>query len=488
MGKALYRQFRPSSFDEVIGQEHITTTLKNSLASGSIGHAYLLTGPRGVGKTSIARILAYAVNDVPYDTTGSYLDIIEIDAASNRRIDEIRSLREKVHIAPTSGKYKVYIIDEVHMLTREAFNALLKTLEEPPAHAIFILATTEIHKLPDTIVSRCITFTFRPIDQSSIVDHLQHIAASEGFKITQDALSLLAQHGEGSFRDSISLLDQVKNPTKEVTVEDIELALGLASEKQITALLSAVEHGDPQTLATALTEAYSHGATETNLSKQIAEAVRVSLLDGKPVFGSERSLTLLEALLAVPASPKPRAKLELALLAQLFSQQPIAATTPAPSVAVTITPPAQSAPPKVESPKPAAAPVPKAPETTTPQQPTPKPKAADTATVTIEASKDLWNDALQKLKKQNNTLYGIARMAEAEVHEDKLLLTFTFPFHYKQLSQAKNKSILLAIIEALGHGHLELDITLKKDKKPATADSTLSTINNIFGDGEVLES
>ena len=163
MGKALYRKYRSKSLDQIVGQSHITTTLANSLKSGSISHAYLFTGPRGTGKTSIARILAHEVNGLPYDDDANHLDIIEIDAASNRRIDEIRELRERVHSAPTSAKYKVYIIDEVHMLTKEAFNALLKTLEEPPAHVIFILATTEAHKLPETIISRTQRLTFKPV-------------------------------------------------------------------------------------------------------------------------------------------------------------------------------------------------------------------------------------------------------------------------------------------------------------------------------------
>lgn len=489
MGKALYRQFRPSSFDEVIGQEHITTTLKNSLESGTIGHAYLLTGPRGVGKTSIARILAYAVNDVPYDKNGSHLDIIEIDAASNRRIDEIRSLREKVHTAPTSGKYKVYIIDEVHMLTREAFNALLKTLEEPPAHVIFILATTEIHKLPDTIVSRCITFTFRPIEQSSIVDHLQHIADAEGLKITHNALQLLAKHGDGSFRDSISLLDQVKNPSKEVDVPDIELALGLASDTQIEQLIAAVTNGDARTLASTLQDSYAHGATEANLSKQLSEALRSSLLEGASALGSDATLQLLEALLTVSGSPKPRAKLELALLEQLFARQPVAASSSAtpklppvePVATATVTVETKTP----EEPKPA-------PETQTEPDVDPKPEPV-AATITVETSQDLWNDALKQLKTKNNTLYGIARMAQAEHVGNKLLVTFSFPFHYKQFNQAQNRAIISSIMDSLGHGSVELDIVLKSGKPAATTptpaqNDALSSITNIFGDGEVLES
>lgn len=483
MGKALYRQFRPSSFDEVIGQDHITTTLKNSLANGSVGHAYLLTGPRGVGKTSIARILAFAANDVPYQKDSIHLDIIEIDAASNRRIDEIRALRERVHIAPTSGKYKVYIIDEVHMLTREAFNALLKTLEEPPAHVIFILATTEIHKLPDTIVSRCITFTLRPINQSSVVDHLQHIASSEGFKITQDALELLALHGEGSFRDSISLLDQVKNTETEVTISDIETALGLAPHKLVKTILESVQLGDAQGLSAALEQAYLHGASETNLGKQIGEEVRNSLMSGTPLFSSEDSLTMLSEILAVSASPKPRTKLELCLLKQLFKAKPLGRpATVAPTPLVTPTAKPKVEPVKEIKPEP---PIAKA-EVETPKI------IADVKPQKLVADTEVWNEMLQKLKVQNNTLYGIARMAQANLADNTLTVDFKFPFHYKQVNQAKNKSIIMAILTNLGHENLELVVNLQTEtskKVEATpAADPLSSITNIFGDGEVLES
>src|ERR1700759_265171 len=209
MGLALYRKYRPKGLADVVGQDHIVTTLQNALKAGKISHAYLFTGPRGVGKTSVARILAHEINNLPYTDESVHLDIIEIDAASNRRIDEIRDLRDKVRVAPAQAKYKVYIIDEVHMLTREAFNALLKTLEEPPAHCIFILATTEVHKLPETIISRTQRFNFQPIEPKTAGEHLHAIAKREKIDISPEAIELLAEHGNSSLRDSISLLDQL---------------------------------------------------------------------------------------------------------------------------------------------------------------------------------------------------------------------------------------------------------------------------------------
>ena len=236
--RALYRKYRSKSLDEIIGQEHITTSLKNAIKNNTLSHAYLFTGPRGVGKTSIARILAHEINDITYTDDSAHLDIIEIDAASNRRIDDIRDLREKVNLAPVNATYKVYIIDEVHMLTSESFNALLKTLEEPPAHVIFILATTEVHKLPATIVSRTQRHTFRAVPTPQVTAHLKAIAKSEGIKVDDDALTLLAEHGEGSFRDSISLLDQISHLPQPVSKAVIEDLLGLAPRDELVEMLT----------------------------------------------------------------------------------------------------------------------------------------------------------------------------------------------------------------------------------------------------------
>lgn len=223
---ALYRKYRPQTFKEVIGQEHVVTTLRNALKLDRVSHAYLFTGPRGVGKTSVARILAKAVNCLDesisaYDRPcgkcknckaieqGNFIDLIEIDAASNRSVEDIRELREKINFSPSIGKKKVYIIDEVHMLTREAFNALLKTLEEPPSHSIFIFATTEIHKVPGTIISRCQKFDFRFGDKEMIKENLKAIAVSEKVKVEDELLELVFRSSGGSFRDAQSIFDQL---------------------------------------------------------------------------------------------------------------------------------------------------------------------------------------------------------------------------------------------------------------------------------------
>lgn len=242
MYQALYRKWRPSSFSEVSGQPQVTLTLLNELKSGRISHAYLFTGSRGTGKTSCAKILAKAVNcENPVDgepccacemcrsaENGDAPDIIEIDAASNNGVDNIRDIREEVNMSPFRGKYRVYIIDEVHMLSQGAFNALLKTLEEPPAHVIFILATTEVHKLPATVLSRCQRFDFKRISPENISDRLKVIAKGEGFNITDDAASLIARLADGGMRDAVSLLDRCCARGTDIDTESVSSAAGIA--------------------------------------------------------------------------------------------------------------------------------------------------------------------------------------------------------------------------------------------------------------------
>lgn len=328
MGKALYRKYRSRSLIEVVGQNHVTDILARSLKQGKIAHAYLLTGPRGVGKTSIARILAHEINQLPYsDDESTHLDIIEIDAASNNGVEDVRDLREKVRIAPVAASKKVYIIDEVHMLSKPAFNALLKTLEEPPEHVVFILATTDADKLPATIISRTQRFGFRAIARDDVVSHLRTIADKEAIKIDDDALAILAERGDGSFRDSISLLDQLSSLADEstgITPELVELTLGLAPHQSVTSLLAAVRAHDSQRIVQLLDEFDQSGVQPTVLTSQIISTVRSKLAEHPQL------LPLLDALLDVGKSSHPSIKLLTTLLNFANSTKPKTAALAAP--------------------------------------------------------------------------------------------------------------------------------------------------------------
>lgn len=321
MSRALYRTYRSRSLDEIVGQSHITQILQRAIARGHIAHAYLLTGPRGVGKTSIARILAHEINGLPYTDESTHLDIIEIDAASNNSVEDIRDLRDKVQIAPTSSPKKIYIIDEVHMLSKSAFNALLKTLEEPPEHVVFILATTDADKLPATILSRVQRFNFRAISPRDAAKHLAFIAEQEKIAITPDALELIAEQGKGSFRDSISLLDQLRSLSDE-TIDRAMVAevLGLAQDELVEGLLAAYATADIGRAAQLIDEAEAAGTPAELLAEQLLGIARQRVVEDAVL------LPLLDKLLAVPRAGWPR----IALLTALASRAAPSVTAPAP--------------------------------------------------------------------------------------------------------------------------------------------------------------
>lgn len=326
---ALYLTYRPQSFADVVGQDHIVTTMEQAVARGQISHAYLLSGTRGTGKTSVARILAKTIllqgieSEVLQKqiTTavedGSLIDLIEIDAASNRRIDDVRDLIEKVGFTPSISKAKVYIIDEVHMLTKEAFNALLKTLEEPPEYAYFILATTELHKVPDTIQSRCQRFLFRKVKDEDIVSRLQYIVDQEHIKIDREALRAIARHASGSFRDGISLLDQLRS-LPSVTLTDVSERLGNSVGTFVDDLLSAITHAD-HALAFTIVEAIENASIPLDLiASELLGAVRDEMhraMDKEQDIAPfiQRTNILVEALKNMRMSPVPAVVLETAL-------------------------------------------------------------------------------------------------------------------------------------------------------------------------------
>lgn len=486
MGQALYRKYRSTTMSEVLGQDHITTALQQAIDTNRISHAYLFTGPRGTGKTSIARILANAINDLPY-STDSHLDIIEIDAASNRRIDEIRDLRDKVYVAPTSAKYKVYIIDEVHMLTREAFNALLKTLEEPPAHVVFILATTDAHKLPETIISRTQRYNFRPVDADQVAAHLATIAKKEKISIDKPALQLLAEHGEGSFRDSISMLDQVSNHADSITVDVVRRQLGIPPDSAIDDLLHSLIGTDISAPVTVLQGLYDQGFRGATIAEQLAARLRQQIATNTATIPTDTALTILKQLLDVAGSHSPERHLELVLMQAIVpTAAPVQVQSPA------------------AKPEPAAAPKTKSPSSNhtklaktevIAEVTTDKPKTSKTANGT-RLDETSWIEVLAELKKKYNTIYGIVRMAHTDFSEPgKVSLQFAFAFHQKRISDQKNRKIVADTIEQVTGQKVELVCSLSKDPKsrPVTllvakkpVDEALNDISSVFGGAELL--
>ncbi len=293
MSQALYRKWRPLHWDQVIGQDHIVQTLRNAVAADRIAHAYLFAGPRGTGKTTTARLLAKAVNCLEPELSarpcnqcehcqavnlGRFLDLIEIDAASNTSVDDVRDLRDKINFSPNQGRFKVYIVDEVHMLSTAAFNALLKTLEEPPPHALFVLATTEVHKIPPTVLSRCQRHEFRRIPVVDIVASLKSLAEEEGIQVEPEAVTLVARQATGAMRDAISLLDQLASTGKPVTLEMAQTVLGTATNQAVLEVVEALLAERSGEGLDAIHRALDAGSDPRQFARQIVDYLRNLLL------------------------------------------------------------------------------------------------------------------------------------------------------------------------------------------------------------------
>ncbi|TWP05515.1 DNA polymerase III subunit gamma/tau [TM7 phylum sp. oral taxon 351] len=318
--KALYRKYRPLHLSEVIGQDKTIEQLQGALTKGKISHAYLFVGPRGCGKTSVARIFAHEINHFDYQLEDSYIDIIEIDAATFTSVDNIRELREKAMIMPTLGKYKVYIIDEVHMLSNSAFNALLKILEEPPEHVIFIMATTNPEKIPATIISRTQIYRFNLAEPKVMQDFLRSVCDKEGIKISDDALKIIAERGGGSFRDSLSILNQIGTVNlseKTIEASDVSAALGIPEHQEIQNLINFYENSDTENITNTLAALLNYGIT--------AESITLELINQILKNPTPKSLQLVNQLFNVTGSFL-EAKLTVALISNSFAT-PIASTT-----------------------------------------------------------------------------------------------------------------------------------------------------------------
>lgn len=496
--KALYRKYRSKSLDEIVGQEHITKTLKNAINSGKISHAYLFTGPRGTGKTSIARIVAHEINKLPYTDESSHLDIIEIDAASNRRIDDIRELRDKIHIAPAVAQYKVYIIDEVHMLTPESFNALLKTLEEPPKHVIFILATTEAHKLPATIISRTQRHSFRLIPFKQIVQHLRHISDKEGIQIDDSALQLLAEHGGGSFRDSISLLDQIHDHKQKITAQVVEELLGIAPKVLLNKLLRYITSGDTKGVLQILEELNVNGLAPSSIAEQLYKLLREDIQSAD----NTSFVNMMGDLLEVHNAQYQQLKLEMILLkaaaqntASTQKETGTTATQQTPVTRPTIIAPVKQAKAVIknnEEESPAIT------DTTDeiPQAAQSKRDSKKRAGMAIDIQNE-WPALLHIIKQKNNSLYTILKLAHVSITSEELQLGFQYSFHQKKVDEVKNKALIAEAIQL----HLDLSVevisVLDKSLTPnfngssaAPLDdahaSLISNVQDIMGGGEIV--
>jgi DNA polymerase-3 subunit gamma/tau len=484
----LYRKYRSRTLAEVVGQKHVTDILSRSLAAGRIAHAYLLTGPRGVGKTSIARILAHEINQLPYDEETSHLDIIEIDAASNNGVEDVRDLREKVQIAPVSAAKKVYIIDEVHMLSKAAFNALLKTLEEPPEHAVFILATTDADKLPATIISRTQRFSFRAISPADAKAHLTFIAKEEGIKIGDEALEIIARRGDGSFRDSISLLDQLSSLTdskEEITKQLVEESLGLAPAEHVEKLLEAYENKDIKAIVALIDEGEQSGIQPSVLVSQLTQTVRDHIAE-KPQL-----LPLLDQLLDVAKSQQPGLK----LLTVLASH-----AAPKPKTAALVSAPAEISAPVSKLEKIATSPRTISSETgeqrVAPDRTAPAAtkqlvhrekgeQEESTSSVKIAIPANLgafdWQAFIDYTRQNYVAIYSVLSKCGYEIDGDKLIIYTLNNFYKKKLDDAKYRVNIAMSLEAVGAGGPEIETI---GTPPPPKDSTAAAVAAIMGGGE----
>jgi len=490
--QVFYRKWRPQTLAEVVGQEQVTQTLINALKSGRVSHAYLFYGPRGTGKTSTGRILAKAVNCLTNGkgepcntcplcqatTEGRALDVIEIDAASNRGIDEIRDLREKVNYAPNQAHYKVYIIDEVHMLTKEASNALLKTLEEPPPHVIFILATTEAHKVLPTIMSRCQRFDFRRISQTDIVSKLDSICQSEGIHIEPEGLRLIARSATGSLRDAENLLQQLTTYYgSEVKLQQVQAILGVTGDSRTREIVKHIVDNDVSAGMTTINSVNSDGLDLKQFNRELVEYLRKLLLiktgSDQAVDLTTEDITELKELAARASLPQilkavklfgqlglgfdsnSSLPLELALVDCVLAPEEKDEAEPKPRQPKKTTPPPPPKPEPVTAPPPemtATAPPPAEPEPVNIPPPevttTTTPPEAGTEMEHLQLQwKQIIADAPADVRKSNAiAILRSAGVKPVAFKDDTVVLAFRYKIHKENMEKPENQQIAQKII------------------------------------------
>ncbi|MDR3125896.1 MAG: DNA polymerase III subunit gamma/tau [Candidatus Nomurabacteria bacterium] len=454
---ALYRKYRPARLSEVIGQDHITTVLEAAVKSGRVSHAYLLTGQRGTGKTSVARILARQLNQI-VDTAESF-DIIEIDAASHGLKEDIKELIEKSVIAPIRDKYKIYIIDEVHSMKHDAFNTFLKLLEEPPAHVVFILATTDPQKLPATILSRAQRYHFRPVELKKVAKHLRKIADAEKIDITDEALKIIAERGGGSLRDSISLLDQLGNLDGKIDANIVEDILGLAPDKKIAAVVAAIKARDTAKLIQVLSELESAGVSGRTVADQLIKKLLEQATQQPELF------ELIDKLVDSVEAFDIYLKLRAVLAAHLVEVGELKLGDGAPALlrAEPVKPVVSEALTEVSSHD----------ETIKPVK---KPAEAD-----LPATVD-WDKFVAAATKINRTCGSSLATASHDYDGETLTLYFTSKIFRARMQESKWKSVLNSALGGLYDTPPE--IVISDGVKPKN--QTLAAVADIMGGGEAL--
>lgn len=488
---ALYRKYRPTNLDEVIGQPQVTEILKSVAKSRDFSHAYLLTGQRGTGKTSVARILAHLINQTSYNSDD--IDIIEIDAASRGSVDDARELREKSVLAPVAASHKVYIIDEVHMLSTAAFNALLKLIEEPPEHIIFILATTEIQKVPATILSRVQRFHFRPVSVETVASHLSQIAKSESIDIDTAALDMIAERGGGSFRDSISLLDQLSGSGQKISSQTVSDVLGLAPEESVNKIIDSIISHDFSSVVSEVNMLLADGINVNLLVNQLTKQL-LKLAPEKP-----KLYDLIERLIEVPKSSASEIKLIAVLATASAKKSTVASAVASPPTETKLTKIIEQKikhesakvethnSKSIENENPVIDDQISNTKTGDNHLDEPESNTIDPEDLANISEID-WQKVLDTIKsKDEPTVLATMKFADIEYDSGVLTIYFSRPFHRKKAETPKMRGVLADCLKTLYGAMPQIVISKTAHIAIDSKNSTVAEVAAIMGGGEIIK-